>query len=311
MCRLSYYAIFGFVVSLAGLPHLMAQSKPPGQVRLDVYVFTCSRDLLAKTRLAINEDAAYKLAHLTAQESETLLKIVHAHKNSKVVAEPRFLGPNAEPEFTIDTISGKPVTLVSGSRIVVTSDENQHQIRLLDVGLKLTLLPKVQELGNVYLEMTPTILTIDEGLGITVAGENVPGLQEQEVKLSIDLNSDQWAGLSLITDPTGYMTKDRVTLILVKPHVSPSPPQTPVVSPASMQTPAVSPAPTQIPLVPMAPASHVDSAKRIAAMLVEEYHAACRDQNTALATKLARQALELDPTCFHDPATPSAPAISR
>ena len=206
-------------------------------------------------------------------------KIVSAQQYAEVFAAVRG-HPSAKivAEPKIVAMNGRPASFLSGGQIVVT-DPKTIGIEFHNVGTEVWMLPTVQPSGKLHVECRIQVSDANSQRKMTVAADYAAG----ESQIIVE-----------VLPTSGKKSEAKTTVLFVTPTI--------VAGPAPM--------PAYLPVSAVVPESQGDRLKRIAAMLMDEYHAACRDHNADLAAKLARQALELDPLCFHQRTTAAASALA-
>jgi hypothetical protein len=252
-------AFFAAVVLLAALPHLLADdAKPPVQVQIDVVVLACPLDALAGTKLKCDAQKPCVTECLSATERSALYETVRAHRQTRLLAEPKMVA-----------VSGRPCTFLSGGQIPVPGQRDGHAaVEFRRVGLEVTVTPTVQAGGRLMLDCQ---------------FRHSDQTSEWSAATAVELTAGQTVAV-VQTPPSPGKEGERKSHLLL-------------ITPAVLSTPAPAPAESQ-----------PERLKKIAAMLADEYRAACDAHDTDLAAKLARHALDLDPTCFHKLNAPLAPA---
>jgi Flp pilus assembly secretin CpaC len=119
--------------------------------------------------LAVFDPQQSVFAFLQALRQENLVKLI---------AEPRLV-----------TLSGRPATFQSGGDQAVPeiTGFNSVGVRFEPFGTQLTFLPIVLGNGKIYLEVAPTVSSLDAASGVSVSGGFVPGRVRQLAQTSVEL----------------------------------------------------------------------------------------------------------------------------
>ncbi len=154
-----------------------SSSSGGGQTLLGVPAVLSALTPGATTNIVAGIVPARTTAFIQAMKSEQL---------AKLLAEPRLV-----------TLSGRPATFLSGGQqavpqvtgggtsggVVGTSFE--------PFGTQLTFLPIVYGNGKIYLEVEPSVSTLNAGNGFSIGGTIVPGRSEQRIRTSIMMEPGQ------------------------------------------------------------------------------------------------------------------------
>src|SRR5262249_31121464 len=119
---------------------------------------------------------------VTAQV-QLLLQALREETLAKLLAEPKLV-----------TISGRPAHFLSGGQQAILSPSGGlggPGVAFKDVGTELDFLPIVMGNGRIYLEVAPTVRSVNNGRGITTAFGFVPGFDEQSTRTAIELEPGQ------------------------------------------------------------------------------------------------------------------------
>jgi hypothetical protein len=278
------------VALFAALPVFGAE---PIQVQLDVTVISGPNSMLGQSDIKALLPKDLKLAGVVeSADTSRLLQTTRDKCGAKLLAQPKLV-----------TLSGRPAHFLSGAQVVVTGGE---AVSFRNVGTELSLLPIVMAGSErIYLECNPVIRRVTPG----------GTLDERSLRTAVELKIGQSMIICLSDLPAskpefgppvlskipyvknlnGARGESEALIYCVTPTI-------------------VAQRPAALPIVAQCPAAlpiAVDHGKNVAAMLVREYQQACEANNSELAAKLARMALELDPMCFKTaplpPATTEAP----
>ncbi|MBN9523843.1 hypothetical protein J0H58_35925 [bacterium] len=102
---------------------------------------------------------------------------------AKFLAEPRVV-----------TQSGRPAQFLAGGRQAVlgpASGINGPGVVFEQVGTQLNVVPIVMGNGKVWLEVQPSIRTVNQGLGIQTTFGTTPGFTENSIQVAVELESGQ------------------------------------------------------------------------------------------------------------------------
>lgn len=114
---------------------------------------------------------------------EGFLEALRANGLAKLLAEPRLL-----------TMSGRPASFLVGGLQAVpqTGQFGGTGVSFQQFGTMLSFLPIVMGNGKIYLEVSPSVSTLDQANGLTnFAGTNVPGRDINFVSTSVELETGQ------------------------------------------------------------------------------------------------------------------------
>jgi pilus assembly protein CpaC len=116
----------------------------------------------------------------------TFIQALRQERLAKLLAEPRLV-----------TLSGRPATFLSGGQQAVPEvtasgvGGGTVGTRFEPFGTQLTFLPIVYGNGKIYLEVEPTISTLNAANGFAIGGVIVQGRNEQRVRTSITMEPGQ------------------------------------------------------------------------------------------------------------------------
>lgn len=102
---------------------------------------------------------------------------------AKFLAEPRVVTQTGRPAFFR---AGGQQAILSG-----TSGITGPGVQLVPFGTQLEVVPIVYGNGQIWLDISPTVTAVSQGLGITVNGATSPGFTEQTVRSTVLLESGQ------------------------------------------------------------------------------------------------------------------------
>ena len=194
MRRLSQSAFLAVVVLLAALPHLLADDAKPPQVQLDVTVVTCSPDALAGTKLRLDSMPPVATERLSGPEHAALFETVRAHKQTKLMAEPKVIANN-----------GRPCSFFSGGQLPVPAGyDEKASVEFRHIGYELNVLPTVHADGRLHLECR---------------FKQSDATTEWSAKVTNDLTAGQTLAIAGMPFGSGKKSEQRATLLLMTPTV--------------------------------------------------------------------------------------------
>lgn len=132
---------------------------------------------------ALPTSAANLVLGVVPAQFQGLLQALKTEGLAKLVAEPKLV-----------TQSGRPARFLSGGRqatLSAASGVNGPGVTYEEIGTELDFLPIVYGNGKIYLEVSPRIRAVNQGLGVTTTFGTVPGFDEQSVRTSIVLEAGQ------------------------------------------------------------------------------------------------------------------------
>jgi pilus assembly protein CpaC len=112
-----------------------------------------------------------------------LIQALRTEGVAKLLAEPKLV-----------TMSGHPATFLAGGQQAILSSAsgiNGPGVVLQDVGTALNFLPIVLSDGKIFLEVQPTVRSVDNALGINTAFGFTPGFTVQQVTTRVTMETGQ------------------------------------------------------------------------------------------------------------------------
>jgi len=112
-----------------------------------------------------------------------LIQALRTEGVAKLLAEPKLV-----------TMSGHPATFLAGGQQAILSSAsgiNGPGVVLQDVGTALNFLPIVLADGKIFLEVQPTVRSVDNALGINTAFGFTPGFTVQQVTTRVTMETGQ------------------------------------------------------------------------------------------------------------------------
>jgi hypothetical protein len=241
------------------------------QIQLDVELATVpATDLPATACKIAPHDQHRKFGVLSAQERQVVDDALHASREArraKILAERKLVA-----------LSGGLAHFLCGGQQAIlngTFTDKGIGVDYVAVGTDLEFLPIALNNGRIYLETHLRIRSVSPGKGGTMWYGFVPGFDEDSMGTSVEMNDGAtfaiWHPETVVADRDAGCGQ----LILVTAHLI-----------RKAEAPPATKSPKEQRL------------EKKAAALVEKYHAACKAGDLEKARKLARQALDLNPTCF-------------
>lgn len=127
----------------------------------------------------------------------------------------------SEPKVT--TQSGRPAVIRSGGQQAVLSATGgglgSISVNLEQVGTQLEVLPIVYGDGKIYLEVSPSIRSRNDGFGIQTSAGFSPGFTEQSTRATVVLESGQTFAIGGLLETTTQATNTKVPFIGDLPFV--------------------------------------------------------------------------------------------
>ncbi len=114
---------------------------------------------------------------------QLLLQALKTEGLAKLLAEPKLVTQSGRPAYI--TSGGQQATLSASSGI------NGPGVTYHNIGTTLEFLPIVYGNGKIYLEVRPSVVGVNQGLGVTTSFGTVPGFDQQEVRTSVVLEAGQ------------------------------------------------------------------------------------------------------------------------
>ena len=113
----------------------------------------------------------------------TALRALRTEGLAKFLAEPRVV-----------TQTGRPASFLAGGRQAVLGPAagiNGPGVTYENIGTQLDVLPIVYGNGQIWLEISPSVRTVNQGLGITTVFGASPGFTENSIRCAVMLESGQ------------------------------------------------------------------------------------------------------------------------
>lgn len=126
----------------------------------------------------------------------------------------------AEPKVVTQT--GRPAYFLSGGRQAVlgpASGINGPGVQFEQVGTQLEVLPIVYGNNQIWLEINPTVKTVNQSLGINTAFGATPGFTEQQARCAVMLESGQTFAIGGLIQNTVQASSSRVPVLGELPFV--------------------------------------------------------------------------------------------
>jgi pilus assembly protein CpaC len=143
--------------------------------------------------------------------AQLLIQMLKNENMAKILAEPKLV-----------TLSGRPAHFLSGGRQATlgpSSGITGPGVVYMDVGTELDFLPVVLGNGRIYLEVSPKITSVNQTLGITVAGSTVPGFSENSERTVVEMEPGQTMAIGGMIQTTTQSTANRTPLIGQLPFI--------------------------------------------------------------------------------------------
>jgi pilus assembly protein CpaC len=132
---------------------------------------------------------------------------------AKFLAEPRVV-----------TQTGRPAFFRAGGQQAIlsaTSGITGPGVQLVPFGTELEVVPIVYGNNMIWLDISPRITAVNQGLGITVNGASSPGFSEQSVRSTVLLESGQTFAIGGLIQTQVQATATKVPLVGDLPYVGP------------------------------------------------------------------------------------------
>jgi pilus assembly protein CpaC len=145
----------------------------------------------------------------------TALKALRTENLAKFLSEPKIV-----------TQSGRPAVLRSGGQQATLGATagglGSISVTLQQIGTTLEVLPIVYGNGKIYLEVNPTVRSVNQGQGITTTAGVSPGFNEQSTQASVVLESGQTFAIGGLLETTVNATSNKVPVLGDLPFVGPA-----------------------------------------------------------------------------------------
>lgn len=170
-----------FIGSSVELPSNLGTA--PGTTPLAFYSSLIPGVNVATTALSANQNIIWGLAN-NNQGFSNFLTALRTENLIKVLAEPR-----------VTTLSGRPAYFVDGGQTpVVSSSSAGSNVTYKNFGTTVNVLPIVLGNGKIHLEVQPEISTVNNALGVTVAGISpvaAPGFDLRGARVAVQMEDGQ------------------------------------------------------------------------------------------------------------------------
>ena len=136
---------------------------------------------------------------------QMLLQALKTEGLAKLIASPKLV-----------TQSGRPASFRSGGQQAVVSASSGVSgpgAVLQPFGTELDFLPIVYGNGKIYLEVAPSVTSVNFANGITINGSPTPGFDEQRVRTSIVMESGQTFAIGGLIQTTTQSTTTKVPVL--------------------------------------------------------------------------------------------------
>lgn len=133
---------------------------------------------------------------------------------AKFLAEPRVVTQTGRPAFFR---AGGQQAIISG-----TSGITGPGVQLVPFGTELEVVPIVYGNGQIWLDISPRITAVNQGLGITIGGTVSPGFSEQSVRSTVLLESGQTFAIGGLIQNSVQASANKVPFIGDLPFVGPA-----------------------------------------------------------------------------------------
>ncbi len=144
---------------------------------------TAAVGLIPSAASAIPSASPNLIFGIVPTQIQALLQALKTEGLAKTLAEPRVVTQSGRPANF--QVGGQQATLSAASGI------NGPGVAYQSIGTQLDFLPLVYGNGKIYLEVSPTIRTVNTALGITTSFGTVPGFDVQTIHTSVVLESGQ------------------------------------------------------------------------------------------------------------------------
>ncbi len=144
-----------------------------------------------------------------------LLEALKQEGLAKLIAEPKLV-----------TQSGRPAHFESGGQQAIvgpSSGITGPGVVLQDFGTILDFVPIVYGNGKIYLEVAPTVTSVDAGLGLAASGTQpaTPGFDKQAIRTSVVLESGQTFAIGGLIQTSVQSSTTRVPVLGEIPFIAP------------------------------------------------------------------------------------------
>ncbi len=130
---------------------------------------------------------------------------------AKFLAEPKVVTQTGRPAFFR---AGGQQAVISG-----TSGITGPGVSLVPFGTELEVVPIVYGNGMIWLDISPRVTAVSQGLGLTVGGTATPGFTEQSVRSTVLLESGQTFAIGGLIQTSTQATANKVPVLGDLPFV--------------------------------------------------------------------------------------------
>jgi pilus assembly protein CpaC len=199
------WAINGKGVSGGSILGSLASPSPPGQAAAAAGGVGMIPSTAALTPNVGGNSGTNLVFGIVPANAQFLIQMLKNENLAKILAEPKIV-----------TLSGRPAHFLSGGQQATlgpSSGITGPGVVYMNVGTELDFLPIVQGTGRIYLEVTPKVTSVDQTLGITVAGSVVPGFKQQEERTVVEMEPGQTMAIGGMIQTSTQSTANRVPII--------------------------------------------------------------------------------------------------
>jgi pilus assembly protein CpaC len=199
------FAINGKSITGGSILGSLASQSPPGQAAAAVGGVGMIPSAASLTPNVGGNAGTNLVFGVVPWNAQFLIQMLKNENIAKILAEPKLV-----------TLSGRPAHFLSGGRQATlgpSSGITGPGVVYMDVGTELDFLPVVLGTGRIYLEVTPKVTSVDQTLGITVAGSVVPGFKEQSVRTVVEMEPGQTMAIGGLIQTTTQATANRVPVL--------------------------------------------------------------------------------------------------
>lgn len=142
-----------------------------------------------------------------------LIQALRTEGIAKLLAEPKLV-----------TMSGHPATFLAGGQQAILSSAsgiNGPGVVLQDVGTALNFLPIVLADGKIFLEVQPTVRSVDNALGINTAFGFTPGFTVQQVTTRVTMETGQTFAIGGLIQSSVQASTNKTPILGDMPFVGP------------------------------------------------------------------------------------------
>ncbi|HEY1381780.1 MAG TPA: hypothetical protein VGF55_33585, partial [Gemmataceae bacterium] len=157
------------------------------------------------------------IAGIVPWRTNLFIQALRQERLAKLLAEPRLV-----------TLSGRPATFLSGGQQAVPEvtasgvGGGTVGTKFEPFGTQLTFLPIVYGNGKIYLEVEPTVSTLDAANGFAIGGVIVAGRDEQRVRTSVVMEPGQTFAIGGLIQTQTAAATNKVPVLGDLPFVGPA-----------------------------------------------------------------------------------------